>query len=213
MTTQRRKRANIVCRLEAVAKGAVAKRIEQPISNHAPYLKPCKRNYGIVLNQMFRDHRDDARHARLDSVDGRWRATDQVEWLIRKGDPVESGRLRVAATELHWNFPTDGYTGRQIRLVTSVRDDTPETLDFMFESRYRCVLITLRRTNVILDEREIESIEFDLSKVPPNHRVQRAGVGGVIYNKAIMKAAILVSDKVQFSLTCGDTVLIIKDLE
>ena len=109
--------------------------MEQPLNNNTPYIKPCTKNYGIVLNHLFRDHRNSARHARLDSIDGKWRATDQVEWLIRKGDPVESGRLRVADTELHWNFPTDGHTARQIRLVSSILDDTPETLDYMFDSK------------------------------------------------------------------------------
>ena len=102
--------------MSAVVMGAVAKRIEQN-DGDCVYMSPCKRNFGIVVNRKWSDYRHKTRDSFQDGKDGKWRARDQMEWLLRKGDLILSNEPKEVKTEFHWKFDPKERTERQIKLV------------------------------------------------------------------------------------------------
>ena len=102
--------------MSAVVMGAVAKRLELN-QGDCVYMTPCKRNFGIVVNRRWSDYRHKTRDSFQDPKDGKWRARDQMDWLLRKGDLILSGKPKVVTSEFHWKFDPKERTERQIKLV------------------------------------------------------------------------------------------------
>jgi hypothetical protein len=103
------------------------RRLEQQ-EDESVHMLACKRNYGIVLNRRWSNYRHNQRDAFQDQRDGRWKARDQMDWLLKKGDLMLSGKPTVKGTEFHWKFSPQDATERSIKFVTYEGADAQEAL-------------------------------------------------------------------------------------
>lgn len=51
-----------------------------------------------------------------------------MDWLLRKGDLMLTGKPKVKSTEFHWKFSLKDPTERHVKFVTYDGKDSPEAL-------------------------------------------------------------------------------------
>jgi len=91
-----------------------------------PYMRPCAANFGIIVNRKFVPVKHNRRDAFQDSHGGEWKARDQIDWLLRKGNVILSGIGTTIMAELNMTFVRDEVTERQVKFLIYMREDAPD---------------------------------------------------------------------------------------
>ncbi|KAI9868488.1 MAG: hypothetical protein M1813_005932 [Trichoglossum hirsutum] len=87
----------------AVVRGAVMYGIEKASHNNVTFTTTCPTNYGIVLDEIYVEHKYDGRERYTDPLTNNIMAHKQLTWLIRKGDLLLSDAK--SETEKDFIFP------------------------------------------------------------------------------------------------------------
>jgi hypothetical protein len=120
--------------MDAVVKGAVLRRVQQQRLDNVE-MTACSRSYGILMNRKWSSFLHERRDYLQDPWDGKNKAKNQIEWMLRKGDLLLAGERQV---ETHFNrkFRMKSDTVRQLRLVLYDGDDAPGALADLPSSTY-----------------------------------------------------------------------------
>ncbi|KAF1993960.1 actin-like ATPase domain-containing protein [Amniculicola lignicola CBS 123094] len=115
----------------AVVIGAVAVRLEEEVE-HGVYMTPCKKNYGICISEPYSTYRHSEMDGYKDPFDGQWKAKNQIVWMIKKGDLLQSNQPTQASTHFQRKFSLNDTREFTTDFVTyKGNDPPPETLDKM----------------------------------------------------------------------------------
>jgi hypothetical protein len=87
----------------AVVRGAVVRRIEET-HTAGVYMVECPMSYGITMSQPYSSYLHDKADAYRDPFDAKWKARDQMVWLIKKGDVLLSSQPTEAITKFCRRF-------------------------------------------------------------------------------------------------------------
>jgi hypothetical protein len=133
-----------MCRLLAVCKGAIARRLEQ-VAGDRIYMRKCPRSYGIIVSQPFSPYLHAGQTFYDDPFDGDRKVREQVSWLVKKGDLILSNEAKHAQIEFCRRF---GHQDPRVfinRFVSYTGDDTPQSLEELSSGEHFTLLL-LRTT-------------------------------------------------------------------
>jgi hypothetical protein len=92
--------------------------------NHIAMI-PCPRSYGIAVGHTYSKRMHDARDVYTDPFTNRT-MTNQIDWLVMKGDLLLAKESREIEKNLSWNFDEKARRVCCIPLVEYLDDDLPE---------------------------------------------------------------------------------------
>ena len=113
----------------AVVRGAVICGIEKQMTQNLIKASPCRHSYGVSVSLLYSDVYHSPRHRIVDDVNKVALASEQMLWLLNKGDLVRSNVPLTGGTDITVSFnKTESRQGKITIYMYS--DDTlrPETL-------------------------------------------------------------------------------------
>lgn len=112
----------------AVVRGAVIKGLEG--GSAAITKRKCRRFYGTSCSQIFRPGVHDESDSYIDEYDGRKRAMGQMEWLLKKGQDLDTSEASHAELDLAAHFwPHETTRIAVSRLLVYNGDEAPASSD------------------------------------------------------------------------------------
>lgn len=131
----------------AVAKGAVIKSLGL-YTDKPPAVKICPRHYGIKARASSTAPKHESQPPGVEGV--RW-ASDQIRWLVRKGDAIFPNRPLIATHHCHWSMKASDFESakqslnygqpscsalREVVFVATPLDAAPARLDKSNQSKF-----------------------------------------------------------------------------
>ncbi|KAB5585602.1 hypothetical protein GE09DRAFT_1166380 [Coniochaeta sp. 2T2.1] len=183
----------------AVAKGAVLKGLGICSEKPQP-VKGCPRHYGVKTRTHFAPYQHKLSETEMDPEGVQW-ATDQIRWLVQKGDVIHPGKPTQATYECHWSMKASTYSSGKGRGRDPITGYTPST-----EVTRDVVFVASARDEVPARYAEIEkvvSLRCDLTEVPDHMTATYQNKQSGKYMKFWVTVTVSVSDKVRIKITSG----------
>ena len=100
----------------AVVRGAVICGTEKATLRNVSIARPCKRNYGILVDAKFSllEHQEQDRV--VDTQNGLVMAQGQIHWLLDKGDLILSDKQKKVEVPIAVSFPDDTKGRRELAI-------------------------------------------------------------------------------------------------
>ena len=116
-------------RWTAVVRGAAIFGIEKSTAvTSLSAMSACNQSYGVSVNRPFSEVEHNVLDKCYDPVSSRFLATQQMMWLIKKGDLILSNEPRDARGFFTINFGGAGLRKGTVPVYTYNDEDTPDRL-------------------------------------------------------------------------------------
>ncbi|KAJ8113126.1 hypothetical protein OPT61_g4676 [Boeremia exigua] len=163
----------------AVARGVVCKGLEGDIK--AVTNRKCRRHYGTSCNQVF----DQKEHREIDSYmcpfDGTKRASDQMKWLLKRGDNLATSKSSHANSFFRYDFWPAEKRECDLTLYSSDEAKAPKRLEHK-------------------GVKKLASVRVDLSVIPKGEWTKKRSPSNAPYYSLSFSLEIAVQSSLEFSL-------------
>jgi hypothetical protein len=112
-------------RWTAIVRGAVLVGIEKARNADLMTVRPCPKNYGLLLAKEFSLVDNDKRDLEFDKVTNRPMAMNQMQWLFKKGDAILSNQSRKEEQIFLLRLTESGSKTGEIPIYTYPGEDIP----------------------------------------------------------------------------------------
>jgi hypothetical protein len=165
----------------------------------------CRRHYGLSLTESYAHYKHNNATTVVDPFHGRRVATDQLEWVIKKGSVILPDAPIQKTLTLSCRFtPQNIDTGANVRFVFVATDqgNPPSTLAQLPRGKCKHVKFSMHDPNLIEDKNEIAYLDIHTRQIPKSALVQKPTADGTgIYYHCAVEAEFLVSHGVRVNIT------------
>ncbi|KAF2729144.1 actin-like ATPase domain-containing protein, partial [Polyplosphaeria fusca] len=110
----------------AVVRGAVLFGIEQTARLNELSAPTAAKSYGVTVSIPYSRRKHDSRDVYTDPLTGRVKAKEQIIWLVRKGDLLQSNDPSVIEETINWNFGSSSNRRIKLPIFQYPDDDIPD---------------------------------------------------------------------------------------
>ncbi|KAF2395573.1 hypothetical protein EJ06DRAFT_268430 [Trichodelitschia bisporula] len=163
-----------------VAKGAVLKAIGMG-AGIASKVWICRRSYGVCVSRSYENWRDFKQKAVKNAYHGQRQVTDQITWMVNKGDVIFPGDPLIQRYPIRLNFTKKHYEeGGKLSLdfTTTGMDDPPTVLRELPQG-----------------DSQVHNLAIDLSRIPVQNLQSGKRRSGVRHPYSAEVEAMIVVDK------------------
>lgn len=195
----------------AVAKGAVLKGLGICSDKPLP-VKGSPRHYGIKTRTHFAAYQHKLSETETDVEGIQW-ATDQIRWLVQKGDVIYPDKATMATYECHWSMKASAYTsgrGKTRENGAGVRS-SEVTRDVIFVASKKDE-VPSRFAEIEPGVDQVVSLRCDLTEIPESQIQTSSNRQTGKFMKFMATVVVSVSDKVRIKIMSGGKELASADL-
>jgi predicted RNA binding protein YcfA (HicA-like mRNA interferase family) len=170
-------------------------------------VEKCLRHYGFSLSESYAHYKHNNAATVVDPFHGRRVATNQLEWVVKKGSVILPDAPIQQKLSMGCNFTQRNIdTGASVRFifVATAQNNPPTCLDQLPRGQRSDSKFSLHRIDSRTDKNEIAYLDIHSSHIPRSALQKMDSANGTdIYYRCVVDAEFLVSHGVRINLTCA----------